>query len=49
MDGMDGNKAPYFIKCDNLLFVAWSDAKLAAAIQNNIPGAHALSTAWVDR
>jgi hypothetical protein len=45
MDGFGGNKAPYFIRCDNLLFVAWSDAKLAATIQNKIPGAHALSAA----
>jgi hypothetical protein len=41
----DGNKKTYFITFGNLLFVAWSDAELAATIQNKIPGAHALSTA----
>jgi hypothetical protein len=38
-----GYQKTYFISLDNLLLVAWRDSELAAAIQNNIPGAQALS------
>ena len=44
-----GYQKTYFITINNLLFVAWRDSELAATIQNNIPGAHALSGAYIDK
>lgn len=46
---MGGYQKTYFITFDNVLLVAWRDSQLAATIQNNIPGAHALSGAYIDK